>query len=114
MGYITSYSLKICRKDQSNIGHNLAEEVIELLRKQDSPRYALTECGDIKNSCTWYDHEEDLIKFSKYHPDLLFTLSGEGEEAGDIWKKYFINGKVQVEKAQITIKEFNPKYFKDV
>jgi hypothetical protein len=34
-------------------------------------------------------------------------LSGEGEESGDIWKMYALNGKYQMEKAVITIGAFD-------
>lgn len=43
----------------------------------------------------WYEHEEELKKFSKSWPKLLFVLEGHGEEAGDSWRKYFYNGKVE-------------------
>lgn len=45
---------------------------------------------------TFYHHEEPLRALSKQHPDVLFVLSGEGEEAGDIWKEYFKDGKMRL------------------
>jgi len=63
-------------------------------------------------SCKWYDHEINMRSISKDYPDTIFILEGEGEEAGDIWIKYFLNGKMQVAKAKITFEEFDPKKLK--
>lgn len=103
MGYDTQYALKATvQKTES--------EIIEELRSlNEEAEYSLESDGRPSgNDSRWYDHEKDLIEFSKKHPDHLFTLSGEGEEAGDIWTKYFLNGKMQVSKAEIRIEEFDP------
>ena len=50
----------------------------------------------------WYSHTEDLVKVSKKVPHIKFSLFGEGEECGDLWKLYVFNGKTQRETAQIT------------
>ena len=57
--------------------------------------------------CKFYKHEEVLKTFSLEYPDVLFTLEGVGEEAGDQWVKYFKNGKIQVSKAIITFEQFD-------
>lgn len=36
----------------------------------------------------WYDHERDMRAFSGKYPKHLFTLDGEGEEQGDVWREY--------------------------
>ena len=64
---------------------------------------------DGSDRCKWYSHDEDMRKLSERFPRVLFTLSGEGEESSDIWKKYYLNGKCQVAKAQITIDKFDPE-----
>ena len=46
-------------------------------------------------SVKWYDHEKALKNFSKQFPDLLFILEGVGETTGDVWIKYFKDGKMQ-------------------
>lgn len=56
----------------------------------------------------WYDHEEDMKAFSRKFPAVLFTLNGEGEESGDVWVKYFKNGKMQASKAEIKLAAFDP------
>lgn len=37
---------------------------------------------------------------SKKYPDSLFTLKGEGEDAGDNWTKYYRAGRCQEAKQQ--------------
>lgn len=64
--------------------------------------------GKSKERCKWYHHEIDMAAVSHTFPDVLFTLSGEGEESGDIWKKYFLNGMVQLTEASIVFDEFDP------
>lgn len=54
-----------------------------------------------------YQHDKVMVAFSKRFPDVLFTLTGEGEESADIWKTYYKGGKIQVAFAEITIPEFD-------
>ena len=79
----------------------------ELRNFSSEAKYALDEDGDSREVCKWYDHTEDLIKFSINYPTWLFTLSGEGEEAGDVWKLYVLNGKKQLAKAKLTFDDFD-------
>lgn len=49
----------------------------------------------------WYDWKKDMEALSMDYPNVLLVLSGEGEESGDIWKSYFMNGQSQVVKAKV-------------
>lgn len=90
-----------------------ADDVMQALRQEnENARYALGEDGDAEESCKWYEHETEMKAFSKKYPEWLFALSGTGEESGDIWKKYFVNGKFQSAKAVITLEDFDPKKLK--
>ena len=60
----------------------------------------------------WYNHENDMREISKQFPDIIFQLNGEGEESGDIWVKYFVNGKMQTASAKITFDGFDQKKLK--
>lgn len=42
----------------------------------------------------WYEHEKNMLAISRLYEDTIFVLSGEGEEPGDIWKEYYLDGKV--------------------
>ena len=60
----------------------------------------------------WYYHEVHMRKISLQYPDVIFELKGEGEESGDIWVKYFVNGKMQVCNATIVFEPFDEKKLK--
>ena len=54
-------------------------------------------------SCTWYEHDDDMLTLSRAFPDVLFTLEGVGEEHPDIWKTQYKNGEiVRKQRAVIT------------
>lgn len=95
MGYYTWYRIEITPD---------SEEVRAFIDAAANLSYALDEDGD---SCKWYNHEDDMLRLSREFPDILFELHGEGEEAGDLWRKYFKNGKVQRCPAIITYDAFD-------
>ena len=64
------------------------------------------------NLSKWFTHEIDLKLFSKRFPDYIFILGGEGQEAGDLWIKYFKDGKMQIALANITYDDFDEKKLK--
>lgn len=42
----------------------------------------------------WYDYDEDLLTLSTAFPHLIFRLEGHGEDADDIWQRYYQNNVV--------------------
>lgn len=60
----------------------------------------------------WYEHEQNMREWSARAPGVLFTLEGEGEEAGDLWKKYFKDGKMQICRAILTFEPYDPAKLK--
>lgn len=108
MGYYTIYKLTVIdlKKDpiyETCIEKSLTEE-FEFLDTD-------LEVSDIK----WYEHEEELKQFSSNYPNVLFILTGIGEEhyfssttlTADIWIKYFLNGKSYTDKLNYKFPEFN-------
>lgn len=107
MGYYTSFSLKWTSDNDDEELDTAIGNVIEA--HPDAIGYALLRCGSTSESCKWYEHEEDMKTLSIRFPGVLFTLSGDGEESGDIWKKYFLDGKMQICKAILTFPEFSAR-----
>lgn len=59
------------------------------------------------DECSWYDHEKHMRQASKDHPGEILLLEGVGEDPGDMWQKYFKDGKMQVCRAQIVYPLFD-------
>ena len=114
MGYYTQHSLKV----DLLIGGKIAQlldpapltAVIAQLREEvEEAKYALDADGSSSgNDSKWYEHRAEMCEFSRKHPTILFTLHGEGEEGGDLWNEYYLNGRVQVAKAEVQIAPFDP------
>lgn len=66
MGYYTKYELEVDGDDYLLHAKAIANE----------SGY----CDPFADECKWYDHEANLLKYSKKHPTLTFRLSGEGIE----------------------------------
>jgi hypothetical protein len=136
MGYYTNYKLVIDIKEptRTSLEETLKgyskEELIDVIinKKEIGPgvldadalmrriieedesdylQYALGSDGTGGDRCKWYEHHDQMLAISKKYPDALFTLSGEGEEAGDIWTKYYRAGKSQQAQATIIVDEFD-------
>lgn len=130
MGYYTHYSLEWQADDSpdfqpcehkkpagvkfcpecgvENVNKTLDQVVGEYIRGNENMDYAMTTDGESNEQCKWYDHQIDMVEMSKKFHGVLFTLSGEGEESGDVWKEYYKDGLVQVARAKIVIDEFDP------
>ncbi len=63
--------------------------------------------GGYNVACKWYNHETEMKCLSEKFSTVLFILKGKGEEAGDLWIKYFKHGKMQVCKVIITYDPFD-------
>ena len=73
---------------------------------------AMTRTGGVRDSVKWYEHEADMCRMSLEIPNVLFHLMGEGENAGDLWDLYALNGRVQKHKAEIVRKGPEPGAWK--
>lgn len=108
MGYNTRYNLSWdVSKSTKTTWDEISKEIALRQKANQDFFYGVDENGGSTDTCKWYDHEEDVSTFSKIYPDVIFELSGEGKESGDIWKKYFKNGKIQICNAKIIFDEFD-------
>lgn len=130
MGYYTEFELGIhCDINNELLGDSRKKQIVEFLSSltsQDENYDYLSSFADTvkeypgmnewsaSDNMKWYEHEEDLKSLSLKFADVVFVLSGKGEEDGDVWKKYFLNGRMQECPAKITVEydEFNPSELK--
>ena len=112
MGYYTKFDLTMYpRQDE--------KKELEILREIAAKIYSYSseEISDstaewcLSDHMKWYDNYDDMIEISKKFPDITFVLEGEGEEAGDLWVKYFNNGEGEECYAEIVYPQpKNPKF----
>jgi hypothetical protein len=91
MGYYTRFTLTQERNPISV--ETLSEEISSRL----GMNYALQSDGSPSDSTKWYEHDEDMLKLSAKYPKTVFKLYGEGENNGDIWAKFYHDGKMKHE-----------------
>lgn len=103
MGYYTYYKCEIQNRKQ------ISDETWEQALNITIPSYDVPLRSIGENHIKWYEHEEEMKDISKKFPAAIFKLSGEGENAGDLWIKYFKNGKMQECPGQIIYEEYNEK-----
>jgi hypothetical protein len=113
MGYYTRYELTIL---DPNTGNQIEAHVLKGLdiypaleadiQKLDYGNGFFFDMGTnsfrMEEQSKWYDSEDEMTALSIKYPTLLFMLEGEGEEALDVWKEYFLNGRNQHCEAIIT------------
>ena len=103
MGYYTRYEIDVARET--------GEWLNAINNEGDAETIVSLEIGydPFDDRCKWYDHDDDMLRLSKKFKGVLFKLSGEGEESGDLWRCYYLNGKMQECKAVITYEDFDEK-----
>lgn len=100
MGYYTQYTL-----EARNINETDAKRLDDILNERDLIKYVFwdkyydpghkrVEYPSYEEQ-KWYDSTKDMHEISKLFPEVVFELSGEGEEEGDLWREYFVNGHVE-------------------
>lgn len=100
MGYLTTFTLNIIRGD---LAIDYQEEIEEMSGYGDET---------FNNQIKWYDYENDMKRISKKYPEVIFCLRGYGEEPGDLWMRYFKNGKIQHSKGKVVFDEFDESKLK--
>ena len=105
MSYYTRFELDV-KMPEGSVMFVDNEDVIDDFRHDcEGAKYCLTEDGGSGEPGKWYDYQSDLVGFSKKYPEIEFTLHGEGEEAGDLWRLVVKDGKSKKVDAVITYPE---------
>ena len=107
MGYYTTFEL-------ANDAGFSNDTIIDRAKAHDESLGEELQYGLQNGETKWYSFDDDMRKVSKLFPNVLFTLNGEGEESGDIWKAYFKNGDQKVLRSEITFPEFDTNSFGEV
>lgn len=113
MGYNTGHNLKIYKNNSEKNYKEVLSETLEILEQLGVINYALDKELNLYEWVTWYKHREDMKRLSSIIENVVFELSGEGDDAGDIWKEYYLNGKIQICEAKITFDEFDENKLSD-
>lgn len=104
MGYYTKFEM--------NFTGNVAEKDIIAALKEINPNYFDYDADHLdtlfEEEMKWYDATSDMIKLSERFPNVLFELSGEGEEHDDIWREYYHNGVYQHCQGRIVFDKMDP------
>ena len=98
MGYYTSYFLEVHNIKNAK-EHEALRKAVENLERFGEDEYDLYESEAYffpLDEFKWYEHEQDMLILSKLFPNLTFCLEGHGEDAEDMWRKYFHSGIVEL------------------
>ena len=93
MGYYTDYYLKA-----TPVSEEQYKSISALLKEL---RDVVEECFDNcvgyweNTQDTWYQSFDDMVLVSRQFPEVLFALTGYGDDRDDQWIEYFKNGRVQ-------------------
>ena len=96
MGYMTFYTLVVGGEGQE-ISDGRREEILAWLEHDESFSSELEDLHEsgMSGYTKWYEHDQDMLRLSRTFPEVFFVLWGEGEEPEDLWKSYYLDGRVQ-------------------
>ena len=112
MGYYTSFTVSAVQIDSNSTKIDNPELFDEIKSKLEAISGYSFE-GNLDDelymweSVKWYECEEDMNQISLLYPDILFVVHGEGEESGDLWNHYHLNGQIQRDVAEIKYEGFS-------
>ena len=104
MGYYTDFLIKA----DKFTAKELKEELLIINESLDPDDFdALWGNEQVQCYLKWYDYSDDFHKLSVKFPNVLFTISGDGESREDIWQEYHLNGKSYIDMIDFTFPEFD-------
>lgn len=108
MGYYTYYKLQYTLPNGSPLPFEVHSKIGEYIATNSYLHCAINSGEE----CKWYSYEKDMIAMSEEFTTALFVLDGEGEEAGDIWRAFYLNGQHYEWRAKIRPPEFDARKLK--
>lgn len=102
MGYYTDFELSVNVRS-SEVDKDLLEKEIEKLDVFGDGDIDIGYYGNAK----WYDYHTDMLLLSSRFHDVLFSLSGYGENSEDIWRVYYLNGAYMDDGIEIIYHDFD-------
>ena len=81
MGYYTNFTLAL--DPSTTVSKEVLEQIDQVITDWDVLEYTCNDCW--YGSAKWYEYQEDMCALSKQFPNVIFCLSGEGEDAEDLW-----------------------------
>lgn len=121
MGYYTDYTLSVHSAKRDAAGAvMISDEIPSDLERQienEIGKMNVFQDGNVQDAyyanAKWYDHEDDMRLLSAKFPDVVFWLSGSGDDCDDLWQKFFVGGRMQTCYAQIVYDDFDPSKLDD-
>ena len=109
MGYATFYTL-VVGDEGYEVSDRRLEKILDWLEHDENFRSELEDFHEsgMNGYTKWYEHEADMVRLSRVFPEVLFVLWGEGEEPEDLWKCYYLGGRVQEAPARVEYPPFDP------
>lgn len=115
MGYYTKFDIMMVPEVDTKKETEIMRAIAAKISKTNPSSISNDEARWCLNSeLKWYNHNEHMIEVSKQFPDITFILDGEGEEHGDIWRKYYCNGEWEGVNAEITFPKPHNEKFKNL
>ena len=106
MGYYTYYDLEMHPAQEKDRENEIRRAILSKIYGCDPEGIAEDEIEFfLYDELKWYNHNYDMKEISLEYPDIIFVLSGEGEEVGDMWKAYFSNGESEKVGVEFTFSE---------
>lgn len=97
MGYSTVFTIEV---KNAPAGFDVHAEIVKFMQEQGYERF-----NPFEDACKWYDWQKDMNLFSSRFPDVVFIITGEGEDPKDHWKAYVYNGQHIFCRAKIIYRE---------
>lgn len=116
MGYYTYHTLEVFDEKMNYLEDETQKHATLISNRvfgKDDPDFKDNEFPLLfSDSSKWYDCEQDMRKYSKEYPNLIFKIHGDGEESNDLWDMYAKNGKIQLCPGEVIYDNFDKSKLK--